>query len=50
MAIFILKNNHGMKDRHDITSDEKAVNQTIPLVLQDGKTLDDLKAELNPED
>lgn len=27
MAIFILKNNHGMKDRHDITSDEKAVNE-----------------------
>ena len=49
MAIFILKNNHNMKDRHDVTTDNKSVNQSIPLVLQDGRTYEDLKDELKPE-
>lgn len=49
MAIFILKNNHNMKDRHDVTTDNKSVNQSIPLVLQDGRAYEDLKDELKPE-
>lgn len=49
MAIFILKNNHNMKDRQDITSGDKPVNQSIPVVLQDGRSYEDLKNELEPE-
>jgi len=49
MAIFILKNNHNMKDRHDVTSGEKPMTQSIPVVLQDGRTYEDLKNDLQPE-
>ena len=34
MAIFILKNNHGMKDRHDLTSgDEKIDNKPFTVEI-----------------
>ena len=36
-------------DKIDITSGNKPINNTIPLVLQDGRTYDDLKNELQPE-
>lgn len=51
MAIFILKNNHGMSDRiqQEHSGEIKGSQQAIPLVLQDGRTYEDLKNELKPE-
>lgn len=51
MAIFILKNNHGMSDRiqQEHSGEIKGSQQSIPLVLQDGRTYEDLKNELKPE-
>jgi len=40
----------GLTDNHDIKSGgEKITQQSIPLVLKDGKTYEDLKDELKPE-
>ena len=40
---------NNLVDRQDIKSDNKPLNQSIPLVLSDGRTYEDLKNELKPE-
>lgn len=37
-------------DRLDVTSDGEKINSSIPLVLDDGRTYEDLKNELKPEE
>jgi hypothetical protein len=45
----IIARDLGLRDKSDITSDGKELKQSIPLVLKDGKSYDDLKEELKPE-
>ena len=50
LGIINLKSNHGWTDRVDQTSKGDSLkSESIPLVLQNGKTYDDLKNELKPE-
>ena len=37
-------------DKVDITTDGEKVNTSIPLVMEDGRTYEDLKNELRPEE
>ncbi len=39
----------GIKEQSDITTNGNEINTSIPLVLQDGRTYDDLKKDLTPE-
>lgn len=39
----------GLIDQKDLTSGGDKINQSIPLVLQDGRTYEDLKKDLEPE-
>jgi len=45
----IIARDLGLIDRQDVKSDDKPLNQSIPLVLSDGRTYEDLKDELKPE-
>ena len=45
----IIARDLGLKDNTDITSNGNNVATSIPLVLQDGKTYEELKDELTPE-
>lgn len=38
------------QDRLDVTSDGEKINSSIPLMLEDGRTYEDLKNELKPEE
>ena len=39
----------GLIDKKDLTTDGEKINKPIPLVLQDGRTYEDLKNDLKPE-
>ena len=40
MAIFILKNNHDMKDRHDHTTNDKPISNTMKVEVVQPKDED----------